>query len=78
MADQVIVTVAEDRMGDIETFAQELRGAGLRVNQVLAPLGMISGSIPSAQRPALEVLPGVVAIEEQAAHQIAPPDSDVQ
>lgn len=78
MRRDVTVTVADSHAGDVDEVAERLRDAGMQVDQVLATLGVITGSVDSAQISVLEALPGVAAIEPQTGFQIAPPDADVQ
>ena len=78
MRRDVTVTVADSHAGEIEAVAERLREAGMQVDQVLATLGVITGSVDAAQITALGALPGIAAIEPQTGFQIAPPDADVQ
>ena len=78
MRREVTVTVADSHAGDIEDVAERLREAGMQVDQVLATLGVITGSIEAPRIAVLEQLDGVAAVEEQTGFQIAPPDADVQ
>lgn len=78
MRRDVIVTVADSHAGDIEELAGRLRLAGMHVQGVLGRLGVITGSVELAQLDAIEAVPGVAAVEQQATVRIAPPDADVQ
>lgn len=72
------MTVGDDHVGDIDGVAEELKAAGMSVDQVLDAVGIVTGSVPSERRDALERLPGVAAVEAAHAFQIAPPDAEVQ
>ena len=78
MDENVTVTVADDQVGDINGVADQLKAAGMHIDQVLGAVGIITGSAPSERRNALERLPGVAAVEGEHRFQIAPPDAEVQ
>jgi hypothetical protein len=50
----------------------------MQVEQVLQPIGIITGSVSPTQRHSLEDVPGVAAVEGETSFQLAPPDADVQ
>ncbi len=72
------VTVADSHLGRVEDVARRLRDAGMEVEQVLATIGVITGTLPAAQLAALASIEGVAAVDEQTRFQIPPPDADVQ
>ena len=74
----VTVTASDPQAAAMEELATRLRQAGMDVDQLLGALGVITGSVDDAQLAAIEVLPGVAAVEAQAKVQIPPPDADVQ
>lgn len=74
----VTVTIADSHVAQIDDVARRLRRAGMRVDGVLATIGMITGSAPAARLAALEAVSGVAGVEEQATFRIAPPDAEVQ
>ncbi len=78
MSDRVTVTVQDDHLAHIDELADRLRNAGMRVDQVLRPVGVITGSVSSAQRRMIETVPGVAAVEDETTFQIPPPDADIQ
>ena len=78
MDEKITVTVDDDHVAELDTIAGDLRAAGMNVHQVLGAAGIITGSVPSEHRAALERLPGVTAVEGEQTFQIAPPDADVQ
>lgn len=78
MRSEVAVTVADSHAGDVGEVAGRLRDAGMDVTQVLAAVGVITGSVDASQLGTIAALPGVAAVEPQASFQVAPPDADVQ
>ena len=75
---KVTVTVADDRLGDEESLAEELRAAGMHVDQVLGGVGIITGSVAPDQRGSLGSIAGVAAVEEETTFQLPPPDAEIQ
>lgn len=75
---KVTVTVADEHLDRTGAVVEQLRAAGMNVEQVLDAIGMVTGSIPAEQRPSIEALPGVAAVEEETTFQLPPPDSEVQ
>lgn len=78
MHEKITVTVDDAHVADVDSVADELRAAGMEVSEVLGPVGIILGSVPSEQRAALEALPGVMAVESEQTFQIPPPDAEIQ
>jgi cation transporter-like permease len=76
MDERITVTVAAD--ADAEVVAQQLRAAGMTVEQVLGAIGVITGTIAAETRAALADLPGVLAIEPEQTFRLPPPDSEIQ
>lgn len=64
MTEHVTISVDDAHVARIQEVAQRLRAAGMDVQQVLAPLGVITGSIGTGElRAALGALDGVAAVE---------------
>jgi hypothetical protein len=78
MADRVTVTVHDDQLPNIDEVADRLRDAGMQVDQILHPVGMITGSVPTARRAVIETVPGVAAVEDETSFQLPPPDAEIQ
>lgn len=78
MRRHVTVIVADSHAGMLEELAERLAGAGMQVDQVLAAVGVITGSAQDEQLAAIATLEGVAAVEQQSTFQLAPPDADVQ
>ena len=68
MIENVIVTVA----GDTEQIAEQLREAGMNVQQVLVEVGIVTGSVDAGRRASLAAIPGVLAVETERNVQIPP------
>ena len=65
MDDRITVTVRDDQLAHIDELAERLRAAGMQIDQVLHPLGVITGSVPRSQRDALAAVPGVADVEDE-------------
>lgn len=74
----VVVSVADERLDELANVVAELRRAGLRVDEVLDAVGMVTGTIDEDAIRTLDSVPGVVEVERQRAYQVPPPESDVQ
>jgi hypothetical protein len=74
----VMVSVADDRLANLDEVVAGLRRAGLNVGEVLEAAGTVTGTVDPDAIDALCAVPGVVDVERQRDYQIAPPDSDVQ
>lgn len=75
---QISISVDDAHLDRIQDVAQNLRAAGMNVEQTLSSIGVISGSIHSDQLDCISQIKGVRHIEQQREFQIAPPDSDIQ
>ena len=75
---QVSVTVDDEHLDVLDVVAQALRARGMAVDQVFDGLGIITGSVPAADRAALTGVDGVASVDEQLSHQLPPPDAPVQ
>jgi hypothetical protein len=73
----VVVSVADDALGDLDDVVTRLRVAGLRVDRVLDTIGMVTGFVRADAVATLGSVPGVAGVEHQRTHRIPPPDSDV-
>lgn len=78
MPHSITVTVDDDHLDRIEDVADQLRASGVQVHQVLGSVGIITGEVTDAQRPAITQVSGVASVEDQQAFQLPPPDSDIQ
>lgn len=78
MTSRITVTIDDDHVSRANEVADQLRAAGMTVEQVLGTVGIITGSADAGQRASLEAVPGVAAVEEETTFQIAPPDAEIQ
>ena len=73
----IVVTVDDDHVADIHKVAGKLRSRGMKVDEVLEAIGVISGSVAGPVTE-LRSIPGVAAVEEQPHFQLPPPDAPVK
>jgi hypothetical protein len=78
MPEQITVSVADDAIGRIDEVVTALENGGMHVDQVLRPIGVITGSVDTQHVRALGSVAGVAAVEPQRTVRLPPPDSDVQ
>jgi hypothetical protein len=78
MSDRITVTIHDDHLANIDEIVDQLRAAKMQVDQVLRPLGVITGSIVRSRRSLLDAVPGVAAVEDETSFQLPPPDAEVQ
>jgi hypothetical protein len=78
MVDRITVTVDDDHLSHVDDLARRLRAAGMQVDHVLRPVGVIIGSIGRGQRDSIRQVPGVAAVDGETSIHIAPPEADVQ
>jgi hypothetical protein len=70
----VTVTVDDAHLDGIDGLADRLRAAGMEVEQVLEPVGVITGSAPAGWESLADV-DGVAAVEPQRTVRLPPPDA---
>ena len=78
MPEKITISVADDAIDRIDEVVAALEDGGMQVDQVLRPLGVITGSADTQRVQALGAVSGVAAVEPQRTVQLPPPDSDVQ
>ncbi len=78
MPEEITVSVDDDHVGQIDEVVVELRAAGMRIEQVLRPVGLITGSVDASRREVLTTVTGVAAVESQRTFRLPPPDAEVQ
>ena len=76
--ENVNVDVADDCMDRFPEVVKAVKKVGLKVEEELELLGMVSGSIYSAKLEKLSKVPGVATVEPSHEYQLPPPDSEVQ
>jgi len=75
---EVSVSIDDAHLPVITSVAQALQARGMQVEQVLDAMGIITGSVADDRRPLLEAVPGVAAVVDGLAHQLSPPNAEVQ
>jgi hypothetical protein len=75
---KVSVSVDEQQLDQFPQVVEEVKQAGMKVEQQLKDIGVITGSIDSEKLKSLRKVKGVAHIEESREFQIAPPDRDIQ
>ena len=73
----IIVTLQDVYCDQIAEVADHLRNAGMTVENIMEPLGMIAGSIEAGKKGALSRVKGVAHVETNRQFQLAPPDSKI-
>jgi hypothetical protein len=74
----VIVSVDEGRLHDFAKIVKAMRAAGLKVDEEMAAVGVVAGSVESKALPKLRQVKGVAQVEQSRSYNLAPPHSDVQ
>ncbi len=74
----VNISVSDDHLDRFPEVVSELRKAGLQVEQELAAVGIVSGTVEEDQLADVEKVAGVAAVEPEVSYQLPPPESDIQ
>ncbi|GAA1354857.1 hypothetical protein GCM10009596_01250 [Arthrobacter rhombi] len=78
MIERITVTVAEEYADRTADVAARLRDAGMTVERVLGAVSMVTGTVESDRRPALEAIGGVASVETERLYQLPDPGSGLQ
>lgn len=70
--EKIIVLVADEHCADLDQVACRLRTAGMRVDEVLAAIGVITGAAEPGAWAALGALAEVVSVEPDKAVRARP------
>jgi hypothetical protein len=76
--EKITISVADDALDRIDDVVAALENSGMHIDQVLRPIGVITGSAETQRVQALGAVAGVAAVEPQRTVQLPPPDSEVQ
>jgi hypothetical protein len=76
--ENVSVSIADGYLDQFAAVVRRCKKAGLRVEQQLKEIGIVTGSIDSARLDDLSRVEGVAGVERSRVYQIAPPDSEIQ
>lgn len=75
---RVVISTDADDPYLLNDIAEQLARAGLRIDDVLAELATIIGTVEAGDLRALESVPGVLEVEPERSVRLPPPDSPVQ
>lgn len=75
---KLLISLDDEHIKQISEVIQNLKSAGLHVEQTMTQLGIITGSCDEAKVQAISQVEGVSHVETEQKYQIAPPDSDIQ
>ena len=78
MPGRITVTVQDSHLDHIDDVAERLRFAGMQVEEVLAPIGVILGTAPAAKRASIAGVPGVADVAEETSFQLPGPGEEIQ
>lgn len=73
---RVTVSVDDEHVDAIDEVAERLREQGMRVDRVLASVGIVTGSVQDVA--ALSAVPGVMSVDLEEGFDIGPPDQEIQ
>lgn len=76
--EQVSISVADEFLDRFAEVVKRIEQAGLKVDQQLDTIGVITGSIDSDNIDQLDQVEGVAAVERSRSFQLPPPDSPTQ
>ncbi|WP_270264277.1 MULTISPECIES: hypothetical protein [Bacteria] len=74
----ITVTVDDAHLVAMKDVVEQLRTHGMRVDQVLYSVGIITGRIPDHDCSALGAVTGVDSVAEQQQFRVPHPDSEIQ
>ena len=74
----VLVTLDEGQAERAASVADDLRAAGVHVTEVLADIGVVTGSVEPSRLNDLAAVTGVAAVEPSREVRLPSPDEPVQ
>ena len=77
-SERVLVVLADSGLARLPEVVAGLEAAGMRVDEVLDSVGVITGSVPRVAVSALAEVDGVEGIEPVTSYQLPDPGSDIQ
>jgi hypothetical protein len=78
VAEKITISVDDAHVDLIDEVVGRLQEAGMLVEQVLRPVGVITGSVDAPVRARLSTLAGVAAVEPDRTFRLPPPDAEIQ
>ena len=74
----VNITIGDAYLEQIDQVTEDLKAAGLEVEQTLSTLGIVTGSIESEKVSSLSEVTGVDAVEADRTITLPPPGANLQ
>jgi len=78
VADRITVTIQDSQLDHLDDVTDKLRSAGMHVEQVFAPIGVIMGTASAASRSSIARVPGVAEVADETSFQIPGPGEKIQ
>jgi hypothetical protein len=75
---KLLVSVDDQDLNRFSEFVEDIKKAGMKVEEKHKDIGVVTGSIDSTKVDSLYNVKGVAHVEEERQVQIPPPDSDIQ
>ncbi len=74
----LLISVEDNDRKQILEVVQALQTSGVKIEQVMEQIGVITGSIDSEQVERVSRVEGVAAVEVEQEFQLEPPESEIQ
>ena len=75
---KVTISIGDAHLEQIDQVVDQLKAKGLDVEQTMATLGIVTGSVDSDKLSALSKVAGVDSVQKEKTVNLPPPGSDVQ
>ena len=75
---EISVSVAEGHLPQFRKVVRACQAAGLKVDQAMEAIGVITGRVPGSNLAKLKAVAGVEHVEQSRQFQLPPADADVQ
>lgn len=72
------VLIDNQHLDDFSQVVKSIRKAGMKIEEQLKEIGVVTGSIDEKKIASLNKVKGVASVEQSRDVQIAPPDSNIQ
>jgi hypothetical protein len=74
----LLISVNDKYREQILEVVKPLQASGMKIEQIMEQIGVITGSIDSAQVEGISQVEGVAAVEVSQQYQLDPPESEIQ
>ncbi|MBD2206236.1 ketohydroxyglutarate aldolase [Calothrix sp. FACHB-1219] len=74
----LLISVDDQYKQQILEVVKSLQASGMKIEQIMEQIGVITGSIDSAQIEGISQVEGVAAVEVSQQYQLDPPESEIQ